>query len=159
LFGLCGLLRQIVHRMPPLTFGLCRSVKTASYENGIVTLRGGACLVGAIAKIAIDCQKIAEIEKQDLEPQRTPIRLPFRKLVVAQGRLRNTEANSHRGDAETRRRSDIGTNGNGKAAADFRRRTQIGKEFSAGMRPALSSESVPGNPILAGSDLGNVKRR
>jgi len=58
---------------------------TAIRENEIVTLRGGVCLVGAIAKIAIDCQKIAEIEKQDFEPQRT---------------RRNTEANP---TAETRR--------------------------------------------------------
>jgi hypothetical protein len=28
---------------------------------------------------------------EKLLPQRTPVRLPFRKLRVAQGRLRNTE--------------------------------------------------------------------
>jgi len=122
-------------------FGLCRSVKTASYENGIVTLRGGACLVGAIAKIAIDCQKIVEIEKQDLEPQRT---------------RRNTEANPHRGDAE-----EVG-HWDKRELQSSRRFPQTNadrKQFSAEMRPALSFESMPGNPILAGSDLGNVKRR
>jgi len=129
---------------------------TAIRENEIVTLRGGACLVGAIAKIAIDCQKIAEIEKQDLEPQRTPIRLPFRKLRVAQGRLRNTEANSHLGDAEEVGHWDKRER---KSSRRFPQTNAERKQFSAEMRPALSSESVPGNPILAGSDLGNVKRR
>ena len=40
-----------------------------------------------IAKIA----EIAKIEKRARLPQRTPIRLPFRKLRVDQARLRNTK--------------------------------------------------------------------
>jgi hypothetical protein len=42
---------------------------TAIRENEIVTLRGGACLVGAIAKIAIDCQKSPKLKSKTLNPK------------------------------------------------------------------------------------------
>src|SRR5262249_26085337 len=91
---------------------------TASCENEIVTLRGGMCLVvgrkpkshhgdaearrragdwgRTIAKHQQNLETRRKRRKARLEPQRTPLR----KLRVAQGRLRNTEANPHRGDAE-----------------------------------------------------------
>ena len=58
---------------------------TAICENEIVTLRGEVCLVRQLPKLPL-IAKIAEIEKQNLEPQDT----------------KDTEANLHRG--ETRRR-------------------------------------------------------
>ena len=44
---------------------------TAIRENEIVTLRGGACLVGAIAKIAIDCQKSPKLKSKTLTTEDT----------------------------------------------------------------------------------------
>jgi hypothetical protein len=67
----------------------------------IVTLRGGACLVKELPKLPL-IAKIAEIEKQNLEPQRT---------------RRNTEADPYH---QTRRPEKAGTIEKARAAKPSR---------------------------------------